>query len=68
MRNEAEFQTAFNDLMGKIRQLPPAERTRLEALAAETQTRHVETRDAIDRAHTALDKLTLTLQMALLRS
>ena len=65
--DDAIFQTRFNELLAGIRDLPSDQRARLEALAEETRQRHLETRDAVDRAHTALERLTLTLQLSLLQ-
>ncbi|UCD74885.1 MAG: hypothetical protein JSV91_13995 [Phycisphaerales bacterium] len=66
--DEAEFRTKFKELLERIGEMPPEQRPRLEALAAETRRRHEETREAVDRANAALRNLTLTLQLALLKA
>ena len=66
--NEAEFQSKFGELVNRINDLPPEQRVRLEELAAETQRRHEETREAVERAQTAIQRLMLSLQLALLKA
>ena len=65
--NEAEFCRKFSELVNRINELPPEQRVRLEGLAAETQRRHEETREAVDQAQAAIQRLMLSLQLALLR-
>jgi hypothetical protein len=65
---EEEFRRRFSELVTRINELQPEQRIRLEELAAETMRRHQETREAVDRAHAALQRLTLTLQLALLNA
>jgi len=66
--NDAAFEHRFNELLQQIRELPEADRRRLEELAAETRRRHGEIRDAGRRAETMLQRLTIRLQLAILRA
>ena len=65
--NEAEFRTKLRELLEQMGEIAPEQRARLETLVAETQRRQEATRDAVDRTAAALRKLTLSLQLALLK-
>jgi len=64
--DDAAFESRFNELLRQIQQLPPDRRPALEALAAETRSRHREIRASGERAHAALQRLTILAELAVL--
>lgn len=60
--DEKEFQTRLAKLMEQIQTLPEAERTKLEALANATQSRHVKLKKTVSDLTESLDYLRLSLK------
>jgi chromosome segregation ATPase len=56
------FQTKLTELMGEISTLPVSERTKLQALAKETQDRHQQLRKSITSLQDSLDWLRLSVK------
>lgn len=66
--HEDEFRRKFSELVQRINECPPDQRARLNELAAETQRRHEETQEAVGKAQTAIQRLMISLQLALLKA
>jgi hypothetical protein len=60
--NEHEFQGKLADLLRQIGTLPEGERPKLEALAAETRTRHEKMKKTIAELQDSLDYLRLSVK------
>ena len=60
--NENEFQAKLRELLGQIGDLPETERPKLEALAKETQARHVRMKKTIAELQESLDYLRLSVK------
>ena len=59
---ENEFQTRLTKLLEQINTLPETDRPKLEALAAETQTRHQRMKKTISDLQDSLDHLRLSVK------
>lgn len=59
---ENEFQTRLTKLLEQINTLPESDRPKLEALAAETQTRHQRMKKTISDLQESLDHLRLSVK------
>ena len=60
--DEVTFQTKLTELMSEISTLPASERTKLQALAKETQDRHQQLRKSITSLQDSLDWLRLSVK------
>jgi len=60
--DESTFQNKLAELMSEISTLPVSERAKLEALAKETQERHVQLRKSIGSLQESLDWLRLSVK------
>jgi len=60
--DETTFQTKLGELMSEISTLPSTERSKLEALAKETQERHQALKKSIGSLQESLDWLRLSVK------
>ncbi|MEO0482285.1 MAG: hypothetical protein AAF138_01545 [Planctomycetota bacterium] len=60
--NDQDFKAKLTDLLDQISDLPPAERTRLERLASETQQRHDRMKKTLGDLQESLDYLRLSVK------
>lgn len=63
--DEAKFQTKLSELLGQIETLPPHERERLRALAAETKRRHEDIKKSVAAMQDSLDFLRMWIKYLL---
>ena len=63
---ENEFQTRLTKLLEQINTLPESDRPKLEALAAETQTRHQRMKKTISDLQESLDYLRVSVKYLVL--
>lgn len=60
--DEQTFQTKFNELLDKIKDLPEAQRGRFEELAEETRTRRDRIQSSVSELQESLDYLRLSVK------
>jgi hypothetical protein len=60
--DEQTFQTKFNELLDRIRDLPEAQRGRFEELAEETRTRRDRIQSSVSELQESLDYLRLSVK------
>lgn len=63
--DEATFQAKLAELVKEIDTLPEAERSKLEALAAETKQRHEKLKQTVTSLHESIDYLRLSIKYLL---
>ncbi len=60
--DEKAFQIKLSELMGEISTLPASEREKLQALACETQARHIKLKKTVSDLQESLDYLRLSIK------
>ncbi|MGI9014132.1 MAG: transcriptional regulator [Phycisphaerales bacterium] len=60
--DEQHFQSKFTELMNRIKELPEAERSRLEQMADDTRRRRERLQSSITELQDSLDHLRLTVK------
>ena len=60
--DEQTFQTKFNELLAKIKELPQGDRGRLEELAEETKQRRDKIQSSVNELQESLDYLRLSVK------
>ena len=63
--DEAKFQQQLGELLQQIETLPPTERDRLREMAAETQQRHEDIKESVDKMQESLDFLRVWIKYLL---